>query len=42
MKERNLLVSAVGILGLRGDGDMRNMTDTCQGFASETICRHGR
>lgn len=42
MKEMNLLVSAVGILGLCGDGDMRNMTDTCQGFASEAICRHGR
>lgn len=42
MKDRNLLVSAVGILGLCSDGDMRNMTDACQGFASEAICRHGR
>ena len=42
MNEMNLLVSAVGILGLCSDGDMRYMTDTCQGFASEAICRHGR
>jgi hypothetical protein len=40
--KKNALVGAVGILGLCSDGNMRNMTDTGQGFPSETICRHGR
>lgn len=40
--EENVLVGAVGILGLCSDGDMCDMTDTGQGFSSETICRHGR